>query len=255
METLEIQNELLYLYETGYDQLYTAAFRMTGNHFDAEDLMQTTFFKALKHIEQFKGDAKLSTWVYRILVNEGNNAYKRLKKFQVVAITEDLGMSEETFFSKLESSSEPIESNLIVEEMREKCLTAFMRCLPKNQRAVFVLRTFLDLPLTEIAEILEIKENNAKVILHRARKRIQELHQDRCSLIDPSKPCKCYLWIKFMKDRNLPMPKGYTDYKDPDLLDEYKQYIQGTVDLYALYKVGRKMPKALFFERLREKVL
>lgn len=254
-ETERLQNELLLLYEVEYDHLYTAAFRMAGNHFDAEDLMQTTFMKALKHLDQFRGEAKLSTWLYRILINEGNRYYKQLKKLPVVSIAENMNMSEVEFFASLETPNEPLESNLLVEEMREKCLTAFMRCLPKNQRAVFVLRTFLDLPLSEIAEIMDIKENNAKVMLHRARKRIQELHQDRCSLIDPSKPCKCYLWIKFMKDRGLPMPKGYTDYKDPGLLDEYKQYIQGAVDLYALYEVGRKMPKQLFFKNLREKLL
>lgn len=250
-----LQNELLLLYEAEYDRLYTAAFRMAGNHYDAEDLMQSAFVKAIKHLDQFRGEAKLSTWVYRILINEGNRYYKQLKKLPVVSIAENLNMSEVEFFASLETPNEPIESNLLVEEMREKCLTAFMRCLPKNQRAVFVLKTFLELPLSEIAEIMDIKENNAKVILHRARKRIQELHQDRCSLIDPSKPCKCYLWIKFMKNHNLPMPSGYTDFKDPDLLDEFKTYVQGTVDLYALYKVGRKMPKELFFKKLRGQIL
>lgn len=252
---MKVQDELLLLYETEYDRLYTAAFRMTGNHYDAEDLMQSAFMKAIRHLEQFRGEAKLSTWVYRILINEGNRYYKQLKKLPVVSIAENMNMSEVEFFASLESPNEPIESNLLVEEMREKCLTAFMRCLPKNQRAVFVLKTFLELPLSEIAEVLGIKENNAKVILHRARKRIQELHQDRCSLIDPSKPCKCYLWIKFMNDHNLPMPSGYTDYKDSDLIDEFKTYVQGAVDLYALYKVGRKMPKTLFFEKLRAQVL
>ena len=255
METLLIQDQLMKLYEQEYDKLYNIAFRLTGNHHDAEDVMQSAFLKAIKHSGQFRNEAKLSTWLYRILVNEGNNNYKQLKKLPVVAITQELGMSEEDFFAKLESPNEPIDDNLVVDEMREKCLTAFMRCLPKRQRAVFVLRTFLDLTLLEISEVMEISVNNAKVTLYRARKNIQELHHDRCSLIDPSKPCKCYLWIKFMKDRNLPMPKGYTDYKDPDLIDEYKQFIRGAMDIYTMYKVARKIPKEIFFKRLREKVL
>jgi RNA polymerase sigma-70 factor (ECF subfamily) len=255
METRQVQNELLKLYEEEYDKLYSIAFRLTGNHHDAEDVMQSAFLKAIKHLGQFRMESKLSTWLYRILVNEGNNNYQQLKKLPVVAITQELGMSEADFFANLESPNAPIDDKLVVDEMREKCLTAFMRCLPKNQRSVFVLRTFLNLTLSEIAEVMEITENNAKVTLYRARKSIQELHHDRCSLIDPSKPCKCYLWIKFMRDRNLPMPKGYTDYKDPDLLDEYKQLIRGAMDIYTMYKVGRKIPREIFFIRLREKIL
>lgn len=255
METQQIQKELLELYEEEYDKLYSIAFRMTGNHHDAEDILQSAFLKAIVHIQQFKQEAKLSTWLYRILVNEGNNNYQRIRKLPVVAITQELGMSEADFFSNLESLSEPIDNTLIVDEMREKCLTAFMRCLPKQQRAVFALRTFLDLKLSEIAEIVQITENSAKVTLFRARKNIQELHYDRCSLIDPSKPCKCYLWVKFMKDRNLPIPKRYTEYKDPDLFDEYKQLVRGTVDIYTMYKVGRKIPKEIFLSKLREIVL
>ena len=255
METQQIQNDLLKLYEEEYDKLYSTAFRMTGNHHDAEDVLQSTFLKAIMHLQQFKGDAKLSTWLYRILVNEGNNNYKRLRKLPVVAITEELGMSEEEFFASLESPNDQMDNKLIVDEMREKCLTAFMRCLPKQQRAVFALRTFLDLKLSEIAEVVQITENCAKVTLYRARKNIQELHYDRCSLVDPSKPCKCYLWIKFMKDRNLPIPKGYTDYKDPELFDEYKQFVQGTLDIYTMYKVGRKIPKDIFINKLREIIM
>ena len=250
-----MENELLKLYEEEYEKLYSVAFRMTGNHHDAEDVLQNAFLKALKHLQQFKGEAKLSTWLYRILVNEGNDNHIKIKKLPVVAITQELGMSEADFFSKLESPNEPMESNLVIDEMREKCLTAFMRCLPKKQRAVFVLRTFLDLTLSEIAEVVETTENNAKVILYRARKNIQELHYERCSLIDPSKPCKCYLWVNFMKERNLPMPTGYTNYQDPELIDEYKQLIGGAMNLYAMYKVGRKIPKQIFLKRLRERIL
>lgn len=255
METQQIQNELLKLYEEEYDKLYCTAFRMTGNHHDAEDILQSAFFKAIAHLQQFKGDAKLSTWLYRILINEGNDNHKRIRKLPVVAITQELGMSEGEFFAKLESPNEPIDNKLVVDEMREKCLTAFMRCLPKQQRAVFALRTFLDLKLSEIAEVLQISENSAKVTLYRARKTIQDLHYDRCSLIDPSKPCKCYLWINFMKERNLPIPKGYTDYRDLDLFDEYKQFIRGTLDIYKMYKVGRKIPKEIFIKKLREIIL
>lgn len=255
MATSDLQNELMKLYEEDYEKLYSIAFRMSGKHQDAEDLLQNTFLKAVSHLEGFRGEAKLSTWLYRILVNEGNSHYQRIKKLPVVAIAEEMGVSEAVFFADLESRSEPLESTLIVDEMREKCLTAFMRCLPKQQRAVFVLKTFLDLPLSEIGEILGISENNAKVTLYRARKGIQELHYERCNLIDPSKPCKCYLWVRFMKDRNLPLPKGYTDYRDPELLDEYKQLVSETMDIYSMYKVGRKMPKDIFFIKLREKIL
>ena len=58
-----------------------------------------------------------------------------------------------------------------------------------------------------------------------------------------------------MKDRNLPIPKGYTDYRDLDLFDEYKQFIRGTLDIYTMYKVGRKIPKEIFINKLREIIM
>ena len=62
---------------------------------------------------------------------------------------------------------------------------------------------------------------NVKVTLFRGRKQLQELFEMRCSLIDPQKPCKCQLWIKFMKDHGLPLPTGYQQPKTDELRKEH----------------------------------
>jgi len=247
----ELQEELLAIYTDNYPKLYACVFRMTGNHQDAEDVLQNTFVKAYQHIEEFREDSKLYSWVYRIILNEGCRYFEYIKKLPLIRITEEREITESEFFSGLNYIPD-FEDNLIIDEMREKCLQGFLKCLSRNQRVCFLFKNFLELKNQDIAEILGISANNVKITLYRCRKNLQEMFHMRCNLIDPAKPCKCHLWIKYMRDHNLPLPDGYHQIKSEDLKREYFKNMDTLRKIEHLYYVQTRISREEFLNKLKE---
>jgi RNA polymerase sigma-70 factor (ECF subfamily) len=224
---------------------------MIGNHHDTEDVLQNAILRACTKIDQFQENSKLLTWLYRIITNECYRFFEKIDKLPLIRITEDLGMSERTFFEDIHYIPE-FDDALIMDEMREKCLQAFLKCMPKNQRICFLLKTCLDLKNQEIGEIMDISADNVKVTLFRARKHLKSLFEMRCSLIDPEKPCKCHLWIKFMKDNHLPIPSGYMQPKTELLKQEYFKNLSLLKKIDYLYTVEAKCDRDDFIKNLKK---
>ena len=242
---------LIDIYTENYSKLYACVYRMSGNHQDAEDILQNSFIKAYQNIDQFKGNSKLYTWVYRIVMNESFRYLEYTRKLPLARITEELGVSESEFFHSLEYAPK-LEDTLIIDEMREKCLQGFLKCLPRNQRVCFLFKNLLELENRDIAEILGISVENVKVTLHRGRKRLQEMFQMRCNLIDPLKPCQCHLWIKFMKDHKLPIPDGYHQVKTEELKQEYFKKLDSIHKVEYLYYAQARISKEEFINKLKK---
>ena len=234
-----------------YDRLYACTFRMVGNHEDTQDVLQNSFLKAYKNLHNFRGESKLFTWIYRIIVNESYRYFEYIDKLPLTRITETLGVSEKQFFESIDYSPD-FDDNLIMDELREKCLQAFLKCIPKNQRTCFLLKTCLHLKNKDIAEVLDMSVDNVKVTLYRGRKNLQELFGMRCSLIDPEKPCKCHLWIKFMKDHKIPLPTGYEQPKADALKKEHFRNLSKLKKIDHLYTVEARYDKKEFIKQLKK---
>jgi RNA polymerase sigma-70 factor (ECF subfamily) len=248
---IDFQAELERLIRQDYNKFYSYAFRMIGNHQDTEDVLQNAFLNAYKNINQFKNESKLSTWLYKIVVNECYKYFKYIEKLPLIKITEDLGVTEKEFFDSIEYTPD-FNDDLIVDELREKCLQAFLKCLPKNQRVCFLLKTCVGLKNKEIAEILDISVDNVKITLFRGRKRLMEFFEMRCSLIDPEKPCKCHLWIKFMNDHNLPLPTGYNQPKTDELRKEHFKNLSLLQKIDYLYTVKQENDNEKILEKIKK---
>lgn len=232
----DLKNDLIQVYEKDYSKLYGCAFRLTGSHHNAQDVLQNAIIRAYNAIDKFKGNAALSTWLYRIIVNESHRYMTKYTKLPVVQITEYLGVSEDVFFETLHYKVD-MDDKLIIEEMREKCMQGFLKCIPDKQRIVFTLKTLGGLKIREIAEVMSLSVSDVKVSLYRGRKKLREFFEYRCSLIDPKKPCQCYLWIKYMRDRNLTIPEQYKQYKNEALLDEHFEKMSVVKKISYLYSV------------------
>ncbi len=250
-EKKNLKKEISLVFEEQYEKLFGMVYRMTENIQDTEDVLQNVFIKAYSNIEKFRGDSELSTWIYRIAVNESNRYMQTWNKLPVIQISENLGLSEKDFFESLEYTQNP-DDNLIVEEMREKCLRGFLRCIPQKMRVCFLLKTCLELKNKEIAAVLNITEANVKVLLHRGREKIKEMFEYRCNLIDPTKPCKCYLWIKFMRDNGLPLPENGINYRSKELEEEHFKNMNTMKQIEYLYKVEHEYTYEEFLNRLQK---
>lgn len=253
MKTEDLAVQIEGVFSNNYEKLYSCAYRMIGNHQDTEDVLQNSFLNAYKNIGKFRGESELYTWIYRIVMNESYRFFQKIDRLPVAAITENLKISEKEFFEGINYSPD-YDDSLIIDEMREKCLQGFLKCLPKNQRVCFLLKTCLNLKNQEIADVLGISLENARVTLYRGRKRLQEMFEMRCSLIDPEKPCKCHLWIKYMKDHNREIPTSHYNIKADELRKEYFRSLSLLKKIDYLYTVEALLTKDEFLNNIKKAV-
>ncbi len=137
--------------------LFTHALRILKDHHSAEDAVQETFAAAFRSISNFRGESRLRTWLYQILYH---NALRLAgKKLPAPGLVEDAVAAE--------SEAKGIDLKNDVE--------ATLNRLSERDRAILIMTYWDEMPLREAAQLLEINENNAKIILFRARNRFASL--------------------------------------------------------------------------------
>lgn len=150
-----------------YEDTFTLARRLTGDDEDARDVVQETYLRAWKGIGRFRGDAQLSTWLYRITANASYTLMRRQRRDRHEPMGEEIADAPET------SPAADPEAVAEATSLREEVAAAVAELAPKL-RAVVVLRDVYDLSHEEISEELGISVSAAKVRLHRARKRLRD---------------------------------------------------------------------------------
>jgi RNA polymerase sigma-70 factor (ECF subfamily) len=152
--------------------VYGRALRLTGDHDEAEGVLQTTFIKACEALASFDGASSLSTWIYRIATNEGLMLLRR-RKPQVtlddVAETlqpDDLPQQRQTW------APDPLRAALKGE--LHAAIDQAIAALPEPLRVVVLLRDIEQLSTEEAAERLGLTPGAVKVRLHRARLKLRE---------------------------------------------------------------------------------
>jgi len=157
------------LVERSKVQVYRLAYDLTGNRHDAEDLSQDVFVKAYRSLNNFRGDAKWSTWLYRITVNTHLDHVKP-KVQRTMDYHDDLELVASTMNTRTDSITpdRSAESSMIQERIEQA-----LEKLTSRERSVFVLRHYHDLPLKQIADALKIAEGSVKAYLFRALQRLQ----------------------------------------------------------------------------------
>jgi RNA polymerase sigma-70 factor, ECF subfamily len=152
------------LVEKYKQKVYYMALDMTGNHHDAEDLSQEVFMKVFVSIKDFRGDSKLSSWLYRIAMNTCIDKTRR-KRLKLVELDERV--------VEKPSASENPQSEMEARSTQHQIEQALQK-LPPRQRCIFVMRHYNELMLKEIAEVLKISEGTVKAQLFRAVRRLQK---------------------------------------------------------------------------------
>ncbi len=160
--------------ETYSPPLYRLALKMLGNVQDAEDVLQNTFLKALQHLDEFEERSSLSTWLYRIAVNEALMLLRRQKPETSVSDLLDEDEEEEIEMPRqfVDWCCLP-EEELLSAEGRRYLEQAIQR-LPPKLRAVFLLRDIEGLSIQETSKALNLSEAAVKTRLLRARLNLRE---------------------------------------------------------------------------------
>ncbi len=163
---------LVALVEKYGERLYWHIRRMVHRHEDADDLLQETFLKAFEHIDRFKGESSLYTWLFRIATNETLQWLERKRRRAAVdldGVTEQLGerLKADSYFDG---------------EEVHRLLHAAIAQLPPRQQAVFVLRYFDGLKYEEMAEILQLSVGALKASFYHAKAKIEKFVKQKLHL-------------------------------------------------------------------------
>ena len=164
------------LLETYGDRVYRLALRITGNAQDAEEVVQDAFWSVLRHIDTFRGESLLGSWIYRITAN---TAYQKLRRAvhqrDEISLDQVLPILDDGHHHLDPSGdwSAQIDDPAIQSELRDVLASAIDE-LPANHRAVFVLHDVEGLSMAEIADALGISLATAKTTAHRARLRLRK---------------------------------------------------------------------------------
>ena len=174
-------NELVVTYER---RVFALVFRMLGRRDEAEDLAQEVFVQVFKAIDQFRGESKLSTWIYRIAVNLCKNRTKYLKRRHVGEQDDVDAMAERSPFAAAKGVSVGTISrpDELVEGMQlEVVVKRAIGQLAPEFREALVLRDVEDLSYEEIAAIMGVAEGTVKSRIHRARAQLRVLVEEAMS--------------------------------------------------------------------------
>lgn len=149
------------------EQLYWQIRRMVFSHDDADDLLQNTFMKAWDSLEYFRGEARLSTWLYRIAINECLNFLNRRRAENRLSIDD----ADSAMLNSLES--DPYFDGDETQKMLQEAILS----LPEKQRIVFNLKYFQEMKYEEISEILGTSVGALKASYFHAVKKIEEFFE------------------------------------------------------------------------------
>jgi RNA polymerase sigma-70 factor (ECF subfamily) len=154
-------------------QIYRLALKMLGDEQDAEDVLQNTFMKAMQAIGKFEGRSSLSTWLYRIAVNEALMMLRRQKPTIPVAMDYEGDEDELQHPTQFTDWCCLPEKELLSEEAQQHLGEAIRR-LPEKLQIVFLLRDIEGLSIRETSETLDLSETAVKTRLLRARLNLRE---------------------------------------------------------------------------------
>tara|TARA_B100001750_G_scaffold185175_1_gene154171 strand:+ start:5251 stop:5937 length:687 start_codon:yes stop_codon:yes gene_type:complete len=172
-------NELVELYQ---GRIYRLVFRMLGDRAEAEDLAQEVFVTVFKRIDGFRGDSKLSTWMYRVATNHCKNRLKFLgrrgrgQKRELDEIADAHAIESATMST---SAQLPRPDDVLLGRQVEGFIGQALRELNEEQRTLVVLRDIENLTYDEIQDVTGLPAGTVKSRLHRARlalaERVREL--------------------------------------------------------------------------------
>lgn len=151
------------------EPVYWQIRKLVARHEDADDILQNVFLKAWNNLQNFRGDAKLSTWLYKIAINESINFLNKERNRNNVSVDSE----DDSYLLNNIEADEYFDGD----ELQAELLKAVAK-LPEKQRLVFNMRYFDEMKYEEMSEILGTSVGALKASYHHAVKKIEEIFSE-----------------------------------------------------------------------------
>jgi len=142
------------------------------NSDDAQDVTQEVFIEVFESIGKFRGDAKLSTWIYRIAVNKSLNVVRNSKKRSFFQNIESLFTSSNSGIEVADVDAEPHQK--MEQDETAIILQKAINSLSKNQHIAFTMHKYEDLSYKQIADVMDLSLSSVESLIHRAKVNLQK---------------------------------------------------------------------------------
>lgn len=150
-------------------RIFALAYGMLGREDDARDATQETFLAAFKNLRAFRGEAKVSSWLHRIAVNQCITRQRRAKVRSEAALEDEEAKHSGSFVAPLEL----LPARVAEGQERIAAVRRAVNALPSELRQVVVMKEFEDLTFREISDVLEVPLSTVKSRLYTALKQLQ----------------------------------------------------------------------------------
>lgn len=168
---LEVFEELLRRYER---PMYRVAYRLTGNHDDAQDLIQDAVFEAFRNFDRFEPGTRFDRWLYRIMTNRHIDRVRRQSRVNVLSLdqTQDQEEGREQAWEVPDEEADP--AVIIADAVLDERIQQALDRLPSEYRQTVVLADLEGLSYQEVARIVRCPVGTVRSRLHRGRHLLRE---------------------------------------------------------------------------------
>ncbi|MBI2841845.1 MAG: sigma-70 family RNA polymerase sigma factor [Armatimonadetes bacterium] len=160
------------LVERYYKQAYNIAYRMAGNHADAEDIAQEAFIRAYRFFGQYKRELPFDSWLYKIMSNVFVDMLRRRPKAQIRSLDQPIATEDGEALLEIADTSGGPEETILDQEMDGRIQTA-LNSIPKDFRLAVIYADIEGLSYEEIADAMSCSIGTVRSRLHRGRKQLR----------------------------------------------------------------------------------
>ncbi len=175
------------IYSEHEKPVFNYILRMVQDRADAEDLTQELFVRVYQNLPDFRADARVSTWIYRLATNIcldhfRKKSYLQKKKTESLEMVVSNRSDTTTPFPVLADKAALRPDEVAIRSDMKEQFHYFLRQLSENYRTVFILAELQELKNQEIADILDCSLETVKIRRHRARKQVKKLLETCCTI-------------------------------------------------------------------------
>jgi RNA polymerase sigma-70 factor (ECF subfamily) len=172
--------------------------RMIQDEESARDAAQEVWLEVIKNLPSFRGDSKLSTWIYTIACRVAMRCAQEERLYSTRFLSDYFRSGEREL-----PDHQDFDKAIWVKDMCDQCLTGILHCLDNEARMAYIFRDMAQLPYDEIGEILGRDPASVRQMISRSRRKLKHFLEDECALHNPNGQCACRM-KKWVMDINLP---------------------------------------------------